>query len=160
MRPDLRSTRGFTLVEAMIVIVLAAVVGFGLVGFYLNSQATWLDASTQAIAQRDATLMIDAITNQGRQWASAELGSDSVSIRFRDGFGAERDRFYLDVNDHRIYHVEDVVDDRGPVTDTYVERLCLRLTTTGIVRIDTLRVRSAEGEQVQLSSIFALYNSP
>ena len=56
--PDTWATpRGFTLTEVMIVIVLAGVVTLGLVTFYLNSQAWWTEASTQVLAQRDATLL-------------------------------------------------------------------------------------------------------
>jgi hypothetical protein len=62
----LRSERGLTLTEITIVTVLASLVMIGLVSFYLSSQATWVDASTQAITQREGTHVIEVITQHAR----------------------------------------------------------------------------------------------
>lgn len=60
------SERGLTLTEITIVTVLASLVMIGLVSFYLSSQATWIDASTQAITQREGTHVIEVITQHAR----------------------------------------------------------------------------------------------
>ena len=45
--------RGMTLTEVAVVMILGTMIMAGMVGFYLSSQGLWLDASTQAITQRD-----------------------------------------------------------------------------------------------------------
>ena len=59
--PPPLSERGLTLTELTIVGVLACLVMLGLVGFYMSSQGVWMDASAQAITQREATSVIDEI---------------------------------------------------------------------------------------------------
>src|SRR5262249_37558194 len=53
--------RGFTLTEVMVVTVLAGVVTLGLITFYLNSQIMWTESSTQVLAQRDGTALLEAM---------------------------------------------------------------------------------------------------
>lgn len=50
--------------EVTIVVVLASLVMLALLGFYINSQATWNDASSQAITQRELTTVIERITEK------------------------------------------------------------------------------------------------
>src|SRR5258706_10357166 len=56
--------RGLTLMEVRIVVVLASLVMLALLGFYINSQATWNDASSQTITQRELTMVIERITEK------------------------------------------------------------------------------------------------
>ena len=75
MRPmQAHRDRGLTLTEVMIVIALAALVMLGLVSFYMTSQAVWMEGSSQVITQRDATLLVTAITEDVRRAARAEVG--------------------------------------------------------------------------------------
>jgi prepilin-type N-terminal cleavage/methylation domain-containing protein len=59
--------RGLTLMEVTIVVVLASLVMLALLGFYINSQATWNDASTQAISQREMTIVIERMTEKAHR---------------------------------------------------------------------------------------------
>jgi prepilin-type N-terminal cleavage/methylation domain-containing protein len=154
--------RGFTLAEVMAVMVIAAVISFGLVGFYLNSQATWVDASSQAMAQRDATLIVETIANRCRPWARAEVQvASGLNDRLivRDDTNAEQERFYWDPADSLVHHSVNGAATGPEVVDTRVERFSVRIDPSGkLVFIDTLRVMSANGHTVQLSTGFALQN--
>src|ERR1041385_8402770 len=69
MGPD----RGATLVELLVVTALAAVAMLGIAFFYVSSQATWLDGSTQAVAQREAGVIVSALTDSVRKASSASV---------------------------------------------------------------------------------------
>lgn len=58
--------RGLTLTEVTIVAVIGMLVLMAMGGFYLNSQATWLDASAQSITQREVTMVTQAIVDSVR----------------------------------------------------------------------------------------------
>jgi prepilin-type N-terminal cleavage/methylation domain-containing protein len=154
---------GFTLAEVMVVVVLAAVVGFGMVGFYLNSQATWIDASTQVMAQRDATLIVQTMGDRCRPWARAEVTSVSGPndrLIVRDAGNVEKERFYWDPTDSLVHHTSNGAATGPGLVDTKVERFSLSVDASGrLVLLDSLRVISANGRRVRLSTAFALNNS-
>ena len=64
--PKRRSEAGLTLTEVAVVMIIGTMIMAALVGFYLASQGLWLDASTQAITQREATLVASAIRDKVR----------------------------------------------------------------------------------------------
>jgi prepilin-type N-terminal cleavage/methylation domain-containing protein len=156
--------RGFTLVEVMAVVVLAAVIGFGLIGFYLNSQATWLDASSQTLAQQDATLILETVVDRSRPWARAEVAIVSGAnhrLIVRDEGDVEKERFYWEPADSLVHHTQNGAALGPAIVGTKVERFSVSLDPTGrLVSIDSLRVVSATGRRVQLSTSFLLYNAP
>src|SRR5262245_54493395 len=92
---DREGQTGFTLME--VTIVLAGVVTLGLGAFYLNSQMLWMDASTQALAQRDATTIIEAIREKAETAASVDIqaagGGNNVVVFLGPG-DAEMGRFF------------------------------------------------------------------
>ncbi len=159
-----RGEAGFTLIELMVVVVLAGIVTLGLVAFYLNSQATWMDASTQALAQRDATSLLEYMRDKTQVAASAVLlpaSPDSLNhLLILYYGGVETDRFFWSGNDSLVHHGEGPNgQDKGPVVGTHVERFHLsRDPALPLVSLDTLRVRSSTGQVVEMSTIFALYN--
>jgi prepilin-type N-terminal cleavage/methylation domain-containing protein len=63
--------RGLTLLEVTVVMAIASVVTVGLVSFYLHSQNTWMEGSTQALAQREGTLVLERITQRARHASDA-----------------------------------------------------------------------------------------
>jgi prepilin-type N-terminal cleavage/methylation domain-containing protein len=98
-------SRGFTLTEITVVIVLAGVVTLGLVGFYLNSQAMWMDASTQALAQRDATSILEFMRQRGHGAASAVWDASNHKVTFYDDrCHQELDSFAWNATDSLVYH--------------------------------------------------------
>src|SRR5262249_34679905 len=66
-----RNERGLTLTELAVVMILGTMIMAGLVGFYLSSQGLWLDASTQAITQREASLVATAVRDSLRKSGKA-----------------------------------------------------------------------------------------
>ena len=157
---------GFTLMELMAVIAIAGMVTLGLVAFYLTSQAMWMDASTQALAQRDATTLAEYMRDKTRGAAQALVESaspDSLNHKLTlfDGGGHETDSFFWSPADSLVHHGTGDGDvDQGPVVPTIVERFYVSLDgTLPLVSLDTLRVRSTTGQKVQMSTGFALYNA-
>ena len=76
----LRTERGLSLTEVTVVMILGTMIMAGLVGFYLASQGLWLDASTQVITQREASLVASAVRDSVRNagWARATSVPDSL----------------------------------------------------------------------------------
>src|SRR5438309_3642608 len=64
--------RGLTLTELVIVGLLATMVMMALTAFYINSQRVWVDGSTQALAQRDGSLLVEAL--RGRVHEAQQAG--------------------------------------------------------------------------------------
>ena len=87
-------------------------------------------------------------------------GSNSRVI-FSDGVD-ETDEFFWAPGDSFVHHgVGPAGTDQGPVVPTTVERFLVSIDPTpglGLVNLDTLRVRSASGQRITLSTTIGLYN--
>jgi len=151
---------GITLTELTIVMVLAALITVGLVTFYLNSQGLWLDASSQALTQRDATLVLERITRQVHQSARAEVAHDPDSLHqalsVYDIAGRET-RFYWDPADSLIHSSSPDHPKEGPIANSKVDRLQFD-RDGGLVYLRRLSMRSGTGERIEMSSSMTLYN--
>lgn len=156
------SPSGFTLVEAMVVVVLAGVVTLGLVGFYLNSQATWMNASSQALAQRDATALVEVIASRARVATSAAINMTPDTVLTFYGPGSDSYSFWWSQADSLVHQgPEEGAVDGGPVVPSLVERFSVALDgSLPLVHLMMLQVRSETGERVQLQSTFTLFNAP
>lgn len=165
-------SRGFTLVELIVVIAVASVVALGLLGFYLNSQSTWMDASTQALAQRDATSILEAISSRARDAAAVVTpppvsGADTILTFYKrdptpPNSLIEPYSFWLSHADSLIHQgVGTGNQDDGPVAPSKVERFSFEMDPAlSILHIRMLEVRSAQGTKIQMSTSFTLYNGP
>jgi prepilin-type N-terminal cleavage/methylation domain-containing protein len=156
---------GFTLMELTVVIALAGVVTLGLVAFYLNSQMLWMDASTQALAQRDATTIMEAMREQsetaGLAAAQAVGGGNWRVTFYTSPTGSQTGGFVWRAADSLVHSFDASGQDLGPIVPTKVERFALSTPPNlPMLIIDTLRVRSTSGQRVQMSGGFALYNQP
>jgi len=155
-------SRGFTLTEVTVVIVLAAVVTLGLVTFYLNSQAMWTDASTQALAQRDATSILEAMRQRGHVAALAVWNEPIHKVTFYDNTLQELDSFFWDQAGDSLMHHGGPSDPLGrAIAPTVVERFAVSTDPNpnyGLVTVDTLRVRSTSGVRVTMSTTIGLFN--
>src|SRR5262245_28307685 len=124
--PIVCRSRGFTLTEVMIVSVLAGVVMLGLVTFYLSSQIMWTDSSTQAIAQRDATLLLEVIRDSTQLAATAAIANPSAfnhDLTFYDRSNNPLIRFFWSAADSTVHWGSPPNNlDRGRVVGTTVER--------------------------------------
>lgn len=156
------SERGMTLTEVMIVVALAALVMTGLVGFYLTSQAVWMEGSSQAITQRDATLLVTAITETVRRSARATVSDyngqqilylcsdrDPATVPFRC--------YYW--RDSRIYSGSDQPRNGDTlVVVSPVDSFRLGTVDTTLVLMNLIELPTSKGPPVRLTSAAALYN--
>jgi type II secretory pathway pseudopilin PulG len=150
--------RGITIFEVTVVIVLASVVMMGLVGFYLNSQATWIEASTQALTQRDATLALERMTERIRG-ASSAVTPDSSTLVLYDLGGNELRRFWLEPSDSLLHHGLGTIQDDGPLVDSKVERFRVS-ADPAFVTIGALVLAGPRGTRIEAASGATLYNRP
>jgi Tfp pilus assembly protein PilW len=150
-----------TLIEVTIVMALAAVVVMGLLTFYMNSQATWVDGSTQALAQRDGTLLVEAISDSVRKAFLAQVRDvpDSLhqTLILRDESQNEFCRFWWDAGDSLVHEGASLAEDRGPVVASHVTRFQLD-TLAGAVDIRLIELRSTDGLLVRTTSAAAYRN--
>jgi hypothetical protein len=160
---DRLSARGLTLIEVVIVMALSTLVVMGMIGFYISSQSTWMAGSTQALAQRDATLLIEAITDSVRAAFLAEVqdgpGPDPEHqcLILYDQVPNESWRFWWNPADSLVHQGPGLDQDRGPVVASRVTRFQLD-TLDRLVRIRLVELRAGDGQLVRMTSAAAIYN--
>lgn len=148
--------RGLTLTELTLVMVLAAVVTVGLITFYANSQGVWLDASTQSLVQRDATLILERITDQVRGSQSARVTHAPETLELTSPTGECR---FFWAADSMIHFGEGAAPlDRGPIVGAKIDRFDIDTDGT-VVYVRRLSMRTSAGRPVELTSAIALYNT-
>ena len=158
-----RRARGITLIEVAIVSALAMLVVLGMIGFYVSSQSSWLAGSTQALVQRDATLLIETLSDSIRHACLAEPFDSPDSLHcglvLRDAAMNEHWRFWWDETDSCVHQGPGTGPDadRGPVVPSRLTRFQLD-TLTRLVRIRLVEMRTDDGQLVRMSSAAALYN--
>lgn len=149
----------------MVVIVLAGVVTLGILGFYVNSQATWIDASSQALAQRDATLLVEILSDRAREASSFMIlpsspDSSKQMVLLFDQNLVESSRFTWELGDSLV-HLWQAGVDKGPVITSVVEEFKLGGDPSpSIFHLQQLQLRSTNGARIKMKSTFALYNAP
>ena len=156
-----RGERGMTLIEITIVTSLAALVVLGLLTFYMNSQATWMAGSTQSMAQRDGTLLLQAISDRVRQAYSAQV-IDSPDPEHQGLVLFDRDsnelwRFWWNETDSLVHQGPGLGRDTGPVVGSRLSRFELD-TLTRVVEIRLAELHATDGQVVRTASAAALYN--
>lgn len=156
-----REERGSTLLELMLVTLLATMASLGIVFFYLSSQATWLDGSVQAMSQREATVIVGALTDSLRRASSAVVfdSPDSLhqGISIRDGAGSEFFRMWWNTGDSLVHERVNGGSDLGAVGRSKVETFRFGRADS-LVELRLLQVRAANGERIQLATTVNLYN--
>jgi len=75
-----RSSSGMTLVEVMIVGVLAAIVTLAAVAIYITSLDTWDQSGSRLALQRGADLAVEQILDDVRSGSRVEVGGDTTSV--------------------------------------------------------------------------------
>lgn len=155
--------RGLTLTEVTIVTVLAAVVMTGIIVFYLNSQATWIDGSAQAITQREATLALRELTTRSHN-AAAAISTTSPSTLTLQTYADRGDphwTFWADPGDSLLY--ESYTDSLGlthPMGALITSRVAAFTVwnDADIVHVDSLRLLTPQGTSVAVSGSAAMFN--
>ncbi len=154
-----------TLVEVSIVTALSTLVVMGMVSFYISSQSTWMAGSTQALAQRDATLLVETVSDHVRAACIAQVIDSPDSLHqglvLFDQDQIEQWRFWWDGNDSLVHQgATDLLGhpgDHGPVVASRVLRFQLD-TLDRLVQIRLIELRSGDGQLVRITSAAALYN--
>ena len=147
--------RGLTLTELMVVGVLATIVMTGLIAFYFNSQSVWLDGSSQAITQREATLVLRAISKGTRSAASAVSSGgtqSTLTLSFADGSTYS---YWWNAADSLIYEGQPAAG--HPMISSPAECFAVEVRG-GLVIVDSLRLRSSEGQRITVGTSVALMN--
>lgn len=154
---DRADERGLTLTELTLVGILATIVMFALTTFYFNSQNLWIDGSTQVLAQRDATLLVNQLRRHIHEARQATVDPDPAN--------PECDHLTLEYaptktieyrwKDGKVHLLEDG-EDKGPAIDTPIVRF--RLIKHGTTTVELLEavLETAQGDKVTIASRFAL----
>ena len=159
-----RAERGFTLTEVAVVMILGTMIMAGLVGFYLSSQGVWLDASTQAITQREASLVAAAVRDSVRRCARAQATSvpdslhQQLALFLRPGDATPYYYFWWDPADSLIHSGYQVGGaGSGPMVVSRADRFQVAASRTA-VRMD-LRLRTASGGSVDAGTLAKYMNN-
>lgn len=160
MRPN---ERGLTLTEVTIVGVIAVLVMLTLTSFYFNSQRTWIESSTKAVAQREATLIVEHLSEhlQGANSYNVDATGDSLhhTITMWDAEANQTRQFVWRSSDGRVHELEGPdLNDLGPISTSRVERFQFAGVNSSLVELRALELVSADGDTVHMSSRFKLYN--
>jgi len=153
--------RGLTLTELTIVMVLAAVAMTGLVAFYLNAQGVWMDASSQAVTQREGTLVLDNISSRAAMASRASVlgggtGMCTLKLEFSSTFPDSV--YYYWWQDSLIYDGPVLnTSSRGALLTSRVERFEVTANDT-FVRVVELKLRTPNGESVPMSTWVEMKN--
>jgi Tfp pilus assembly protein PilW len=161
-----RDQRGLTLTEVAVVMILGTMIMAGLVGFYLSSQGLWLDGSTQAITQREASLVAsairDSVRRSGRAEASASPDLQHMQLAlFKSADAAQSPSpyyyFYWNEADSLIHAGPTVAGPgAGPIGSSRSTRFQFVASKDG-VRMD-LRLLTATGNRVDMGA-FAVFKN-
>jgi len=164
MSTPTRRDAGLTLTEVAVVMILGTMIMAGLVGFYLSSQGLWLDASTQAITQREASLVAETIRDYVRQSGAAQASPvpdpqhwQLALMRSAKLGEVPYYYFWWDPSDSLIHSGPTVGGaGTGPMIVSRAERFLVAGTNKG-VRVD-LRLRTATGSTVDIGTYAVFRN--
>ena len=162
--------RGLTLVELAVVMILGTLIMAGLVGFYLSSQGLWLDASTQAITQREASLVATAVRDSLRKSGKAIESPSPDSLHEQLSlFRMESDPapyycFWWSSTDSLIHSGTRVgAPDAGPMIVSLADRFQVQVRRDALghtlgARV-SLRLRTAAGNLIETGTFAVTQNS-
>ncbi len=155
---------GLTLTELTVVIVIAGILMTGLATFYLNSQSTWLEGSTQVIAQREVSMVLATISDRARRAnaVSIQPSPDAAHAQITLGMpGSNPDStytFWWSATDQLIHvGIGTPKVDLGAMLSSTVESFYCS-ADSAMLRVDSLRVHTAQGDQVVMGTAVALQN--
>jgi prepilin-type N-terminal cleavage/methylation domain-containing protein len=161
MRSD---ERGLTLSELIIVMALASLVMTGLTAFYFSSQATWVDGSTQALAQRDGTLLLREITSSVH--AASSMTTDAIpdslhnTLTLFNSGDTQTTQYRWNSTDSLIHKWTGASPvDRGPVVSSKVRRFQVNVSIDKkFANIRMIELLTANRERITLSAGASVFN--
>jgi Flp pilus assembly pilin Flp len=158
----IRNERGLTLMELTVVFVLASLVMVGLVGFYLNSQATWIDGSTEAQTQREMTLLVETMADSIHAADHATVASYPAGDPLRQmvtlyANGTPWYTFWWSSSDSLI-HGGLGPGIGGPLSRSRVNKIQMQSIGDTLIVLSLLEARSSTGQVMRTTSHFVAYN--
>jgi len=165
MTTRLGNERGLTLTEVMIVAVIGVLVLIAMGGFYLQSQGTWLDGSSQAITQRELTFVLETIGDSTRAASRAvvSFSPDSAHCQLAlcppDSTNSAPPSWYVWWNaaDSLLHSGTNPVNgDAGPLLQSKVERFAVSADARTVSV--SLRAHAATGQEVENTMSAAMLN--
>ncbi|MBI5168059.1 MAG: hypothetical protein HZA61_01085 [Candidatus Eisenbacteria bacterium] len=155
--------KGLTLTEVTIVAAIGTLVLLGMGGFYLQSQATWLDGSAQSLTQREVTLVTQAIVDsvrvahQAQVTASPDATHHDVALAKASAGGLPFYHFWWSATDSLVHGGTSpgAADDHA-MMQSPVDKFVVAVNG-GMVRV-SLRARAATGQFVEFSGSARMRN--
>ena len=154
--------RGLTLTELAIVGAMGLLVMTAIMGFYMNCQTIWTDASSKSITQREVTGLSEHIAEQVHRSANAVVtivANDSTHCRVELFDQGQLTPWYScwwkDSQIHEFTGGLETVNVTSPVEQF---RFVPCISCDSLVEMTDLQLRSAEGHRVSLKTKMALYN--
>lgn len=154
--------RGLTLTEVTIVAAIGTLVLLGMGGFYLQSQATWIDASAQSMTQREVTLVTQAIVDSVRTSHAAvvSLSPDATHHQLdlaKNGSLLPFYRFWWSTSDSLVHcgTAPGASDDHAMLSSP-VEKFVVTVDGT-MVRV-ALQARAETGQRIEYTGSARMRN--
>ncbi|HEV2104099.1 MAG TPA: prepilin-type N-terminal cleavage/methylation domain-containing protein [Candidatus Eisenbacteria bacterium] len=154
--------RGLTLTEVTIVAAIGVIVLLGMAAFYLESQGTWLDASNQAITQREASFITQTIADSVRSCAKAVVSPSATDPHATLTLYKHSDLvnpaycFWWGSDGHVHAGPDPTSGDLGPMTESQADTF-RALTDPTHVQV-WLTLRAATGQRVSMTTSAVLMN--
>lgn len=154
--------RGLTLTEVTIVAAIGTVVLLGMGGFYLQSQATWIDASAQSLTQREVTLVTQTIVDSVRTAATAAISNSPDATHHqldlaKNGSMLSFYRFWWSASDSLVHcgTAPGASDDHAMMSSPVEQFVVTR--SGAMVRV-SLRARAETGQRIEYSGTARMRN--
>ncbi len=155
--------KGLTLTEVTIVAAIGTLVLLGMGGFYLQSQATWLDGSAQSLTQREVTLVTQAIvdsvrvSHQAVVTVSPDATHHDVALAKANAGGLPFYHFWWSTTDSLVHGgTSPGAPDDHAMMQSPVDRFVVSVEGT-MVRV-SLRARPTTGQAVEFSGSARMRN--
>jgi prepilin-type N-terminal cleavage/methylation domain-containing protein len=145
---------GVTLVEMMVVIILASIVILGMTTFYFNAQTVWLDGSSQAITQREATLVVQTMRDSLHRAADAIVDQPDQLVLVDEN---DNPFYAFWVGSDSLLHGGPAIDNGAALIRSRVSRFEV-MDLDSLVQLTVLQLQTGTGQTVQTSSRFGMLN--
>ena len=86
MKRKLKNSKGFTLVEMMVTVVILSIIVLGLVTFFSGGMRSWVSGQSQLKAQREARQAMDRMVREIREGDKIIDTSTNSAINFHTPF--------------------------------------------------------------------------
>ena len=108
----LKSNKGFSLIELMVVVTILSFMVIGLVTFFTGGARSWISGQNQLQAQREARMAMDSMVKEIREGKSVVTGSyeNGVIISFPTALGGGIVSFELIGNSVKRNGINTLID--------------------------------------------------